>query len=92
MTTTTGRREPVVGIDPDREVHLGLARAADETHRRGPALRLVAVPPQHADDTPRHRALTRRAQDALRAAADRARCPVVVAGDAEHALTVVPVG
>ncbi|MDX2296415.1 MULTISPECIES: universal stress protein [Streptomyces] len=78
MTTTTGRREIVVGIDPVREGQLALAWAADEAHRRGLALRLVvAVPPahdtQHVDDTPRHQARTQRGKDALRAAADWAR-------------------
>ncbi|MFD6248275.1 MULTISPECIES: universal stress protein [Streptomyces] len=78
MTTTPGRRELVVGIDPVREGRLALAWAADEAHRRGLALRLVvAVPPahdtQHVDDTPRHQARTQRGKDALRAAADWAR-------------------
>ncbi|MFF2779567.1 universal stress protein [Streptomyces sp. NPDC058052] len=78
MTTTTGRRELVVGIDPVREGHLALAWAADEARRRGLGLRLVvAVPPphdpRHAGDTPRHQALARRGEDALRAAADWAR-------------------
>ncbi|MFH9955947.1 universal stress protein [Streptomyces roseolus] len=78
MTTTPGRRELVVGIDPVLEGHLALAWAVDEAHRRGIALRLVvAVPPahdtQHVDDTPRHQARTQRGKDALRAAADWAR-------------------
>ncbi|MFH8727324.1 universal stress protein [Streptomyces termitum] len=78
MSTTQEHREIVVGVDPVREGGLALAWAADEARRRGLALRLVvAVPPahdtQHVDGTPRHQALTRKAEDALRAAADRVR-------------------
>ncbi|MER8039001.1 universal stress protein [Streptomyces hydrogenans] len=75
MTTTSAPREIVVGIDPVRAGRLALSWAADEAHRRRLALRLVvAVPPphdpRHVDGTSRHQALTRRGQDALRAAAD----------------------
>ncbi|MEU2508971.1 universal stress protein [Streptomyces sp. NPDC007863] len=75
MTTTPEHREIVVGIDPARAGRLALAWAADEAHRRRLALRLVvAVPPahdhRHVDGTPRHEALTRRGEDALRAATD----------------------
>ncbi|MFD8008780.1 universal stress protein [Streptomyces sp. NPDC058955] len=85
--TATGHHEIVVGIDPAREGRLALAWAADEAHRRRLALRVAAaVPPPHdhrrAGDTPGHQARTRRAADALRAAADRvaARQPDVSVG------------
>lgn len=48
MTSTTDRRDIVVGIDPVKNWHMALAWAADEAHLRGAGLRLVvAVPPQH---------------------------------------------
>ncbi|GHA93519.1 universal stress protein [Streptomyces termitum] len=75
MSTTQEHREIVVGVDPVREGRLALAWAADEAHRRGLALRLVvAVPPphdtRHVDGAPRHQALVRKGEDALRAAVD----------------------
>ncbi|MEU7033729.1 universal stress protein [Streptomyces sp. NPDC046237] len=73
MTSTTGRSDIVVGIDPVKNWHLALAWAADEAHLRGAGLRLVvAVPPQHdtqhVDDTPRHLAQQQAGTEALRTA------------------------
>ncbi|MFF5924240.1 universal stress protein [Streptomyces flavochromogenes] len=71
MTSTTDRRDIVVGIDPVKNWHMALAWAADEAHLRGAGLRLVvAVPPQHdtqhVDDTPRHLAQRQAGEEALR--------------------------
>ncbi|MGW7311328.1 universal stress protein [Streptomyces sp. NPDC054835] len=73
MTSTTERRDIVVGIDPVKNGHMALAWAADEAHLRGVGLRLVvAVPPQHdtqhVDDTPRHLAQRQAGTEALRTA------------------------
>ncbi|MFF5338460.1 universal stress protein [Streptomyces sp. NPDC013181] len=75
MSSTTGHREIVVGIDPTRDWRLTMGWAADEAHRRRRALRLVvAVPPQHdthhVDDTPRHLVRVSEGREAVRAAAD----------------------
>ncbi|MFD0142561.1 MULTISPECIES: universal stress protein [unclassified Streptomyces] len=74
MTSTTERRDIVVGIDPLRNWHLALAWATDEAHRRGLGLRLVVVVPprhdtQHVDDTPRHSAQLRAGAEVLTTAA-----------------------
>ncbi|MFV6029285.1 universal stress protein [Streptomyces sp. NPDC056264] len=73
MTSSTDRRDIVVGIDPVENWHMALAWAADEAHLRGVGLRLVvAVPPQHdtqhVDDTPRHQAQRQAGTEALRTA------------------------
>ncbi|MFH8712295.1 universal stress protein [Streptomyces zaomyceticus] len=73
MTSTTDRRDIVVGIDPVKNWHMALAWAADEAHLRGAGLRLVvAVPPQHdtqhVDGTPRHLAQRQAGTEALRTA------------------------
>ncbi|MCX5230418.1 universal stress protein [Streptomyces sp. NPDC087219] len=73
MTSTTERRDIVVGIDPVKNWHLALAWAVDEARLRGVGLRLVvAVPPphdtQHVDDTPRHLARRQAGTETLRAA------------------------
>ncbi|MFD5619721.1 universal stress protein [Streptomyces yangpuensis] len=68
----TGRKGHaiVVGIDPARDWHLPLARAADEAHRRRLPLRpVLAVVPQHdthhGDDIPGHMDLRRAGADRL---------------------------
>ncbi|MER6096473.1 universal stress protein [Streptomyces sp. NPDC001728] len=73
MTSTTDRRDIVVGVDPVKNWHMALAWAADEAHLRGVGLRLVvAVPPQHdtrhVDDTARHLAQRQTGAEALRTA------------------------
>ncbi|MFJ4316589.1 universal stress protein [Streptomyces lavendulae] len=84
-----GRRDIVVGIDPERDWHLALAWAADEAQRRRLPLRLVlAVPPRHdtrhVDDTPDQTALRQAGSDRLEQACNwvRDRHPEVgVTGD-----------
>jgi nucleotide-binding universal stress UspA family protein len=79
MTSTDVSRQILVGIDAVHPGQLAAAWAADEAHRRHLPLRLVhAVPPVMGDlpvlgDTAHHRALLRRGEQALDAAAAFAR-------------------